>query len=127
LGRRGEREKASELLLSLMHDKKADYARRYAGDSLKALGESSEQVLNKLAALAQDRRMEVWIRRDAADALGCIGKRETAVELLLRLAQDNGIRGWTRSDAALSLGELAERDKAVDLLISLAHDSRVDE
>jgi HEAT repeat protein len=120
----GEREKAAELILPFAQDKKEPAWRSIALIWLGLVGKHSEPVLKLLSAIAQDMEEGYSIRGAAALALGQLGERGKAVEVLLDLAEDRELGRW---GAAEWLRQLGERDKAVDLFISLVHDSGLNE
>ena len=63
-----------------------------------------KKVVDGLLALACDEGVDARVRRDAARALGELGRVEAAGEMLLALACDKGVNAIVRRIAAWPLG-----------------------
>jgi hypothetical protein len=80
-----------------------------------------------LLALAGDEKVDAYVRRDAAQALGQLGRADEAVlNGLLALAGDEKVDAYVRRDAAQALGQLGRADEAGKMLLALAGDEKVD-
>jgi HEAT repeat protein len=98
-------------------------------DAIVALGTLRGNVRagEGLLALAQDEKVDEWVRRAAAEALGKLGRADDAVRSLLALAQDEKVDEWGRRDAVEALGKLGRADDTViQGLLALAQDEKVD-
>ena len=63
--------------------------------------------------LAKDNKVEDWVRCDAAQALGQLGRADEAAELLLALAVDEKVDAYVRSNAVEGLGQLGCSSEAI--------------
>jgi uncharacterized protein (UPF0147 family) len=117
-----------DALLKFARAKRPKYA-ALRDDAIVALGTLRGNVRagEGLLALAQDEKVEAWVRGAAAEALGELGRTDDAViQGLLALAQDEKVEAWVRDAAAAALGKLGRDDDAVRILLALAQDEKVE-
>jgi HEAT repeat protein len=66
-----------------------------------------------------------WVRVQAAEALGRLGRTEEAAPILLTLAQQETVDPWVRVQAAEALGRLGRTEEAAPILLTLAQQETV--
>ena len=79
-------------------------------------------LTKKLVTLAEDQANNSYLRCDCAEALGNLGLKEKAAEILLTLAQDQANDGYLRRICAEALGNLGLKEKAAEILLTMAQD-----
>jgi energy-coupling factor transporter ATP-binding protein EcfA2 len=89
-----------------------------AHDAVKALGrlEGVPYAVKRLLALAHQETVDPWVRVQAAEALGNLGRARE----LLTLAQQETVDPWVRVEAAEALGRLGRTEEAAPILRTLA-------
>jgi hypothetical protein len=106
-----------------------NYTWKRFNDWLSSVSDSPAGVYlyKKLLSAAEDQTQDVDLRRSCASALGQLGHKDKAVEILLGLAEDQTQDVDLRRDCASALGQLGHKDKAVvERLLGLAEDQTQD-
>ena len=86
---------------------------------------ASRSIKNWLLNLAEDEKQESDLRRDCAEAVGQLGFKDKAVDILLKLAEDEKQEDGLRGYCAYAVGQMGFKDKAVvDRLLKLAEDEK---
>jgi HEAT repeat protein len=81
-------------------------------------------LFNKLLTFAQDTQQPGVLRRYCAEAIGSLGSKDKAVEILLAIAQNENQEGWLRCYCAIAVGNLGVKDMSVNILISITDDTQ---
>jgi len=87
----------------------------------------AEAILsNKLLLVAEDEKQSGSLKCDCAEAVGNLGLKDQAVEILLRLAEDEKQERHLRASCAFAVGNLGIKDQAVvERLLGLAEDKKL--
>ncbi len=93
-------------------------------DALDALGSLDDDlpITNGLLDLANDKRMNEWMRLIAAKHLGRLGHVDFATSILLALVHEGQIDSEVKTGVALTLNEIGRVEDAIGILLAIAFD-----